>query len=64
MALWIQIPANRNRVACSSIFYLLKWMLKCNNPSFYVRATPVDFSGARDHWLHTKLFLPPDPPSE
>ena len=61
MPLWIQIPANRNRVACSSIFYLLKWMLKCNNPSFYVRATPVDFSGARVLRSYTKLFLPRNP---
>ena len=61
MALWIQIPANPRGVACSSIFYLLPEILKCNNPSFYMRATSVDFSGARDLRLQTKLFLPRDP---
>ena len=61
MALWIQIPANSRGVACSSIFYLLPEILKCNNPSFYVRATPVDFSGARVLRSYTKLFLPRNP---
>ena len=44
MALWIQIPANTRGVGCSSIFYLLVPIMKFNNPSFYMRATPVDFS--------------------
>ena len=61
MPLWIQIPANTRGVACSSIFYLLVPIMKFNNPSFYVRATPVDFSGARVLRSYTKLFLPRNP---